>query len=157
MLGADCATRRRGYARAVSASPVIVSAAVVVRDGRVLLSQRKKGSHLADAWEFPGGKVEPGEDPKAALVRELDEELGVRAEIGDIVEVTFHTYAEATRTVLLLFYEATLAPDSPEPTAKDVAAVRWASRDELDPKAFPPADLDVLVKVRDRLARAARG
>ena len=130
---------------------VLVAAAVVIREGRVLLSQRKGGSHLAGAWEFPGGKVEAGEDPRAALARELQEELGVIAKVGDIVEVTFHRYEEAEKVVLLLFYEATLAPGSPEPRAVDVADVTWADAAFLDPAKFPPADLDVLRKVRARL------
>lgn len=132
---------------------MIVAAAVLVREGRVLLSQRKTGSHLAGAWEFPGGKVEAGEDPRAALVRELDEELGIDAEIGDIVEVTFHHYADAEKAVLLLFYEAKLRPHSPAPSARDVAAFEWAGVDELDPSRFPAADVDVLRKVSARLAR----
>lgn len=127
---------------------MLVSAAVVVRDGKVLLSQRKGGTHLAGAWEFPGGKVEPGEDPKDALVRELREELGVDATVGDVVEVTFHRYAEAEKSVLLLFYAATLKPGSSEPTAVDVAAVTWADASFLDPARFPPADVGVLAKVR---------
>ena len=57
--------------------PVLVSAGVIIESARVLLSQRKSGTHLAGAWEFPGGKVEPGEDPRDALARELKEELGV--------------------------------------------------------------------------------
>jgi 8-oxo-dGTP diphosphatase len=130
--------------------PVIVSAAVVVRAGRVLLTQRKSGTHLAGAWEFPGGKVEPDEDPRDALRRELREEIGVDAAVGEIVEVTFHRYP--TKSVLLLFYEATLAPGSPEPQAIDVAAVRWAERGELADELFPPADVAVLAKVRARLA-----
>lgn len=131
---------------------VLVAAAVVIREGRVLLSQRKGGSHLAGAWEFPGGKVEAGEDPKAALARELEEELGVQATVGDIVEVTFHRYDEADKSVLLLFYEASLAPGSPEPRAVDVADVTWADETFLEPAKFPPADVDVLRKVRARLA-----
>jgi 8-oxo-dGTP diphosphatase len=130
---------------------VLVAAAVIVREGRALLSQRKGGSHLAGAWEFPGGKVEAGEDPKAALVRELAEELGVRATVGDIVEVTFHRYEEAQKSVLLLFYEAALDPGSPEPRAVDVADVTWADAAFLDPGKFPAADVDVLRKVRTRL------
>jgi 8-oxo-dGTP diphosphatase len=130
--------------------PVIVSAAVIVAAGRVLLTQRKSGTHLAGAWELPGGKVEPDEDPRAALVRELAEEIGVTATVGDIVEVTFHRYA--AKSVLLLFYEARLAEGSPEPRALDVAAVRWAAADELHDELFPPADVAVLAKVRARLA-----
>jgi 8-oxo-dGTP diphosphatase len=128
---------------------VLVSAAVILDQGRVLLTQRKTGTHLAGAWEFPGGKVEPGEDPRDALVRELREEIGVDAVVGDIVEVTFHRYD--AKSVLLLFYDARLSHGSPAPTALDVAAVRWASADELDDELFPPADVPVLAKVRARL------
>jgi 8-oxo-dGTP diphosphatase len=130
---------------------VVVAAAVVVEEGRVLLTQRKAGTHLAGAWEFPGGKVEAGEDPREALRRELVEELGIAARVGDIVEVTFHRYDDADKAVLLLFYEASRERGSPEPRALDVAAVRWASRGELRDEEFPPADVAVLRKVRARL------
>jgi 8-oxo-dGTP diphosphatase len=129
---------------------VLVSAAVIVAAGRVLLTQRKSGTHLAGAWEFPGGKVEPDEDPRDALIRELAEELGVTAEVGDIVEVTFHRYP--TKSVLLLFYEARLSAGSAAPQAIDVAAVRWAEAAELKDELFPPADVAVLAKVRARLS-----
>jgi len=128
---------------------IVVSAAVVIEAGRVLLTQRKSGTHLAGAWEFPGGKVEPDEDPRAALARELREEIGVTAEIGAIVEVTFHRYPQ--KSVLLLFYEARLAPGSAAPAPLDVAAVRWAAAEELRDELFPPADVAVLAKVRARL------
>ncbi len=118
----------------------------------MLLSQRKGGTHLAGAWEFPGGKVEPGEDPRDALVRELSEELGVTVTVGDVVEVTFHRYP--VKDVLLLFYEARLSPGSAEPRALDVAAVRWAGAGELRDELFPPADVAVLAKVRAMLGRA---
>jgi 8-oxo-dGTP diphosphatase len=132
-------------------APVIVAAAVLIEDGRVLLSQRKAGTHLAGAWEFPGGKVEPGEDPRAALARELVEELGVEAVIGEPIEVTFHAYPN--KDVLLLFFAAMRTPASPEPSAIDVAAVRWAELDELSDEDFPPADVAVLAKVRRMLRR----
>lgn len=129
--------------------PVIVSAGVIIETARVLLSQRKSGTHLAGAWEFPGGKVEPGEDPRDALARELTEELGIDAEIGEPLEITFHRYA--TKSVLLLFFAAKRKAGSPEPQALDVAAVRWASVDELRDEEFPPADVAVLAKVRAQL------
>ena len=131
--------------------PVIVSAGVLIEGARVLLSQRKSGTHLAGAWEFPGGKVEAGEDPRDALARELAEELGIDAEIGEPLEVTFHRYP--TKSVLLLFFAASRRPGSPEPRAVDVAAVRWASAGELRDEEFPPADVAVLAKVRARLLR----
>ena len=95
---------------------ILVAAGVIVREHKVLLSQRKADSHLAGTWEFPGGKVEADEDPRAALKRELEEELGVWAHVGDALDVTFHRYE--TKSVLLLFFHATLLPDSPEPRAR---------------------------------------
>ena len=133
---------------------VIVSAGILIEQGRVLLTQRKKGSHLAGAWEFPGGKVEPGEDPRDALARELREELGIEASVGDVIEVTFHRYPE--RAVLLVFYVAERRAGSPEPRAIDVAALRWAGPGELDDAEFPAADVAILGKVRALLGRSER-
>lgn len=126
----------------------IVAAGVVIENGKVLLSRRKKGSHLAGRWEFPGGKAEPGEDPRAALRRELEEELGIHTTVGAVAEVTFHRYDDADKAVLLLFYFATREPGSPEPQALDVAELRWADATALDPAEFPPADVAILAKVR---------
>lgn len=134
---------------------VIVAAGVVLEEGRVLLSQRKKGSHLADLWEFPGGKAEPGEDPRAALARELEEELGIVTEIGEVLDVTFHHYAEVNKSVLLLFFEARRTRTSPAPSARDVAAFRWVGEAELSDLVFPPADHAIVAKVR-RMLRSMR-
>jgi 8-oxo-dGTP diphosphatase len=125
---------------------VVVAAAVLVEQSRVLLTQRRAG-----AWEFPGGKVEAGEDPREALRRELSEELGIAATAGEILDVTFHRYEDADKAVLLLFFEATRDAGSPDPRALDVAAFRWAPAADLDPAHFPPADVAVLAKVRSRL------
>lgn len=125
---------------------ILVAAGVIFSGGKVLVTQRKAGTHLAGAWEFPGGKVEPGEDPRDALTRELREEIGVEAEAGEILDVSFHSYPE--RAVLLLFFETTLREGSPEPQPLDIAALRWASAVELHEDDFPPADLSVLRKVK---------
>jgi 8-oxo-dGTP diphosphatase len=130
---------------------VIVAAGIVIEGGRVLLTQRKTGAHLAGMWEFPGGKVEPGEDPKEALRRELVEELGIDVTVGDVVDVTFHRYDDAEKAVLLLFYEAARTPGSAAPSARDVAAFAWEDAHGLDPARFPPADVAILRKVRARL------
>lgn len=134
---------------------VVVAAGIVIEGGRVLITQRRRGSHLEGRWEFPGGKVEPGEDPRAALVRELREELGVEADAGEVVEVTFHRYEDAAKAVLLLFFEARLSPGSPSPSAIEVAAFAWAGPEELAPERFPPADVAVLQKVVARLGSGA--
>ena len=131
---------------------VIVAAGVLFEGGKVLLSQRPEGTHLAGSWEFPGGKVDEGEDPKDALVRELREEIGVEVAVKGVLDVTFWRYDDAGKAVLLLFYEVERAPQSPPPKAVTVAAVRWATAEELDAKLFPPADVAVLAVVRARLS-----
>lgn len=131
---------------------VIVAAGVLLEHGKVLLSRRTTGSHLEGLWEFPGGKVEAGEDPRAALRRELEEELGIDTDVGEILDVTFHRYEDADKAVLLLFFEASRTSASPEPRAIDVAEVGWFGPESLDPATFPPADVAVLKKVRERLS-----
>jgi len=127
----------------------LVAAAIIIEQGRVLLTQRKRGAHLEGMWEFPGGKVEDAEDPKDALARELVEELGIGVVVGEIVEVTFHRYE--AKAVLLLFYEARRRETSANPRAIDVAAFEWGDARALDPQRFPAADVAVLDKVRKRL------
>jgi len=125
---------------------VLVAAAIIVEDGRVLLTQRKRGSHLEGMWEFPGGKLEADEDPKAALARELREELGIDVDVGDIVDVTFHKYE--TKSVLLLFYRASRREGSAAPRALDVAAFEWVDVTKLDIAKLPPADVAVVDKIK---------
>jgi 8-oxo-dGTP diphosphatase len=95
--------------------------------------------------------VEPGEDPRVALARELEEELGIETAVGEIVDVTFHRYEDVDKAVLLLFFEAERTATSKEPLAVDVAEVAWFDAGGLDPAKFPPADVAVLAKVRARL------
>jgi 8-oxo-dGTP diphosphatase len=125
---------------------ILVVAAVIIERGRVLITQRSAGSHLAGKWEFPGGKVEDDEDPRDALARELREELGIEARAGDVVDVAFHRYP--IKTVLIVFYRAHPCAGSPAPRALEVDGLRWLSRDELDDSEFPPADASVLAAVR---------
>jgi 8-oxo-dGTP diphosphatase len=130
---------------------MIVAAGVLIEHGRVLIAKRKPDAHLAGAWEMPGGKVEEGEDPREALRRELAEELGIDVCVGEIVDVTFHRYEQADKTILLLFFEATRIPGSAEPRALDVAAFEWSDAGGLDPARFPAGDLAVVRKIRGRL------
>ncbi len=133
-----------------SVTSVIVVAGVLFERGRVLLTQRKKGAHLEGLWELPGGKIDPDEDPRDALVRELREELGIEVEVGAPIEVTSWRYPE--KRVLLLFFEVTRTSESPEPAIIDVADLVWATRDDLDRLQFPPADVAVIERIRGRLA-----
>lgn len=128
-------------------APLLVAAAVVIRDGLVLLTRRMKGVHLADLWEFPGGKLEPGEAPEDAVVRECREELGVELRVLDVYDVTFHRYPG--RDVLLLFYACELVAG--EIQHLGVADHVWVEPAHIRNYPLPPADENV---VRKLLARA---
>jgi 8-oxo-dGTP diphosphatase len=114
---------------------IVVLAAVVEVDDAFLLTRRLKGTHLAGTWEFPGGKCEAGETHEDCLRRELLEELGVDASIGDEIFAVTHDYAE--RSVELHFRRCTLKG---EPHALLGQEMRWARRDELTALEFPKAD-----------------
>jgi 8-oxo-dGTP diphosphatase len=128
--------------------PVLVVAAVCFDGPRVLITRRPEGTHLAGCWEFPGGKIEAGESPEEALVREMWEECGVEVAVGPIVDVTYWRYP--TKSVLLLFYEVRIMAGVLRPLG--VAAWAWASRENLGDYTFPPADERVLARIRERLS-----
>jgi mutator protein MutT len=125
-----------------------VSAAVVVRDGRYLVTQRQKGVHLEGFWEFPGGKCGHGEALDACLVRELREELAVDANVGDEIFSVQHAYDD--RVVELHFLSCTIAG---EPIPQLGQQVRWVDRDELAGLAFPPADAELIARLTRTEAR----
>jgi 8-oxo-dGTP diphosphatase len=118
---------------------IVVTAAVVEQQDRVLVTRRLDGTHLAGAWEFPGGKCDPGEDHDACLRRELREELGVEARIGSLLLSTSYRYPD--RTVQLHFYRCELL-GTPEPLLGQ--QIRWVSRSELRTLDFPPADAELI-------------
>jgi len=118
---------------------VIVAAGVLERKGKILAARRKKGTHLEGHWEFPGGKLEPGESPEECLVRELAEELGVSVRPGRILDVVFHRYPE--KSVLLLFYACSLVEGGPEPKPIDCAELLWVERERLHSLHWAPADV----------------
>jgi 8-oxo-dGTP diphosphatase len=131
---------------------VTVAAAVLHHEGRVLLTRRLSGTHLAGLWEFPGGKVEPGEDPADAVVRECREECGIEIAVQDILEVTFHPYPD--KDLLLLFYACRFAQGSEVVQHLGVADHVWALPSELRRHPLPPPDERVLAKIeRGELAR----
>lgn len=118
---------------------VHVVAAVVLKDGRYLVTRRQKGTHLEGYWEFPGGKVDPGESDEAALVREIREELDAGVKVGRLVLATTHHYPE--RSVSLAFYECALTSE-PRPLLGQ--EMRWVSPPNLRSLAFPPADEELI-------------
>ena len=117
----------------------------------MLLTQRKPDADHAGLWEFPGGKVRDGEEPRAALARELREELGIDVEVGAIVELSFTV--EPERCVALLFFEVQRDAGSAEPRAIDVADLRWYALDELSDDMLPPGDRVMLAKLRAQAAK----
>ena len=121
-------------------SPVtVVTAAVVERAGRLLVTQRLEGTHLAGHWEFPGGKCEPGEGARECLVREIREELGVVAMVGNEIHRTLYAYGE--RRLELVFFRCDLEGE-PRPLLGQ--EIRWISRGDLKTLTFPPADQELI-------------
>lgn len=124
---------------------VQVVAAVVERAGCYLLTRRLAGTHLAGLWEFPGGKILPGEKLQDALARELSEELGVAAAVGGLIETVDWAYPE--KTVRLFFFRCTLGG---EPTALQGQEMRWVAAADLPSYTFPDADATLIARLSRR-------
>ena len=128
---------------------LVVAAALIDIDGRVLLTQRPKGKSMAGLWEFPGGKIENGETPTGALIRELNEELGINTWSSCLAPLTFanHSYDDF-HLLMPLFacrrWEGTLTP-------KENQKIKWVKPIELKTYPMPPADIPLLATIRDWL------
>ena len=122
---------------------LVVTAAVIRRGDRFLVTRRLKGTHLEGYWEFPGGKCDPGESHEACLKRELNEELGSRSRIGAEVFTVAHAYPE--RIVELHFFDCQLE-DEPRPLIGQ--DMRWVTRADLGTLQFPPADAELLRRLQ---------
>ncbi|MBX3565169.1 MAG: (deoxy)nucleoside triphosphate pyrophosphohydrolase [Sphingomonas sp.] len=118
---------------------LVVAAALIDGDGRVLVQQRPPGKPMAGLWEFPGGKVERGEVPEAALVRELAEELGIEFDAATLAPLTFASEPLDGRHLMLLLYALREWRGTPEP--RHATALRWVMPAELRGLEMPPADL----------------
>jgi 8-oxo-dGTP diphosphatase len=123
---------------------IAVAAGLVFRGGKLLITQRCKGSHLGGLWEFPGGKVEPGESYQSCLKRELAEELGIEDDVQQQVESIRHDYPE--KSVQLRFFRCALLRNEPSPIGCD--AVAWVTAAQLVQYAFPEADARLLAMLR---------
>ncbi len=122
----------------------LVVAGLICRNKRYLITKRKEGTHLQGCWEFPGGKLEKGESPRECLAREIYEELGVKADVGEIFDVVYYPYEEFN--LLMLIYR--VVSINGEPFAKDAADIKWIPPERLNPEEFPPADRLVIEKLR---------
>jgi 8-oxo-dGTP diphosphatase len=125
---------------------VVEVAAALIRDaeGRYLITERRRGSHLAGLWEFPGGKLEPHETPEACLRRELAEELSATFTIGRRVDTVRWEYPE--RTVVIHFYDCHL--ESGDIMPREAQRMEWVETQRLSEYDFPPADRALIDRLR---------
>jgi len=121
---------------------VVVAAALADGEGRVLLQQRAPGRAMAGLWEFPGGKVDAGELPEAALVRELREELGIAVAAAELAPAAFASAPLGEAHMLLLLYLCRRWAG--QPRALDAAALRWETPAAMRDIAMPPADAPLI-------------
>jgi len=121
-----------------------VSAGLVFRNGKLLITQRHSNTHLGGLWEFPGGKREGTETFEECLARELREELGIEVEVGELLESLTHAYPE--KTVSLKFFRCRWKQN--EPRAIDCLDLKWVTAAELSNYEFPAADARLLEMLR---------
>ncbi len=138
----DGSVRTAARARRPPKQPVVVTAAVVERGGRLLVARRLEGSHMGGRWEFPGGKCERGESARVCLLRELNEELGVTGVVRE--EIYRTTYAYDDRVLDLRFFTCDLDGE-PQPLLGQ--EIRWVRRRDLSTLEFPPADHELVTRL----------
>jgi 8-oxo-dGTP diphosphatase len=129
---------------------VLVSAVALIDvDGRILLAQRPEGKSMAGLWEFPGGKVEQGETPEAALVRELEEEIGINTWKSCLAPLTFASHSYADFHLLMPLFACRKWEGTPTP--KEGQTLKWAPVSDLRKYPMPPADIPLIAMLRDLL------
>lgn len=126
--------------------PIPVVCAVIEQAGRLLLAQRPADKHLPLKWEFPGGKVEPGEDPAAAIIREIREELGCAIHVVRPLPAFLHDYQ--TVVIEMIPFLCVLVPDSPAPHPHEHVQLAWARPESLQHYDLAAADLPVIASYR---------
>jgi 8-oxo-dGTP diphosphatase len=124
-----------------------VTAAILIENGRVLIARRRPGKRQAGLWEFPGGKVRPGETPEQCLKREIQEELGVQIAIGEFFGESVYAYED--QTIRLLAYRVRV--EGGEISPNDHAELAWVAVADLHRYRFCPADIPLTEKLRNRL------
>jgi len=128
---------------------LVVAVALVDGDGRVLLAQRPAGKMMAGLWEFPGGKVQPGEAPEAALIRELKEELGIDVSEACLAPLTFASHRYERFHLLMPLYVCRRW--NGDVAAREGQALAWVRPLKLDQYAMPPADKPLIAMLQDLL------
>ena len=128
---------------------LVVAAALIDADGRVLIARRPEGKAMAGLWEFPGGKVAPGETPEAALIRELHEELGIDTEESCLAPLTFASHTYESFHLLMPLYLCRRWHGSVRP--REGQATRWVRPVRLGEVEMPPADKPLVAMLRDWL------
>lgn len=128
---------------------LVVAVALVDADRRVLIAQRPEGKSMAGLWEFPGGKVEPGESPEAALIRELDEELGIQTQQACLAPVSFASHSYENFHLLMPLYACRKWQGVPEP--REHIALKWVRPQNLRDYPMPPADEPLIAALCDLL------
>lgn len=129
---------------------ILVSAvALIDADGRILLAQRPQGKSMAGLWEFPGGKVEDGETPEQALIRELEEELGINTWQSCLAPLTFASHSYETFHLLMPLFACRKWEGTPQP--REGQTLAWARANQLRDYEMPPADIPLIPILRDWL------
>lgn len=128
---------------------LVVACALVDVDGRVLIAQRPEGKAMAGLWEFPGGKVEPGESPEAALIRELREELAIDTEESCLAPLSFASHRYEAFHLLMPLYVCRRWRGAAQPV--EAAALSWVQPNRLREYPMPPADAPLIAALRDLL------
>ena len=127
---------------------VLVSAvALIDKDGRILIAQRPEGKSMAGLWEFPGGKIEEGETPEAALIRELHEELGIETWSSCLAPITFASHSYDDFHLLMPVFACRKWDGIPQP--KEGQTLKWVFARDLVKYQMPPADVPLIAHLRD--------
>jgi 8-oxo-dGTP diphosphatase len=131
--------------------PILLVAAIALvdADSRVLIAQRPPGKHLAGLWEFPGGKLHEGETPEAALIRELQEELGIDVETSCLAPLSFASHAYEAFHLLMPLYVCRIWNGTPQ--AREGQQLKWVKPARLADWPMPPADAPLVAALRDLL------
>ena len=128
---------------------LVTAVALIDADGRVLLAQRPEGKSLAGLWEFPGGKVEPGESPEVALIRELQEELGIETKASCLAPLTFASHSYPEFHLLMPLFACRRWEGIA--TGREGQTLAWVRPERLRDYPMPPADLPLIPILRDWL------